>query len=103
MSNECMSLPPVAVVPVDDAFGEIVNYAVRYALGRRAYAASATAQYVQGLAPHLDERTLRVIEKDIASQRDLGDSCDEEAWLRLLAVVRKELKWRDFKAGDRRA
>jgi len=94
MSNECMSLPTWGVVPIDDHFGEIINYAVRYALGRRTYAAGSTASYVERLVPQLNDLTLRVIENDIASKRNLGDSWDEEAWFRLLAIVRKERKER---------
>lgn len=99
MSKDCASLPTWGVVPIDDHFGEIINYAVRYALGRRTYAASSTAAYVAILVPQLNDLTLRVLENDIASKRDLGDSCDEEAWHRLLTIVRKERKERKA-AGD---
>lgn len=101
MSKDCMSLPPVGIVPIDHAFCEMINYAVRYALGRRTYAASSTANYVAYIVPQLNDLTLRVMETDIASKRDLGDSWDEEAWLRLLAIIRKERKQR--KAGGANA
>ena len=94
MSKDCASLPTWGVVPIDDNFGEVINYAVRYALGRRTYAAGSTAAYVERLVPQLNDITLRVLETDIASKRDLGDSCDEEAWLRLLAIIRRERKER---------
>lgn len=94
MSKDCMSTPPVPLVPVDDAFCEMLTFAVRYSLGRRTYAAGSTAAYVERLVPQLNDITLRVLEADIASKRDLGDSCDEEAWLRLLTIIRKERKER---------
>lgn len=94
MSKDCASLPTWGVVPIDDNFGEVINYAVRYSLGRRTYAAGSTAAYVERLVPQLNDITLRVLETDIASKRDLGDSCDEEAWFRLLAIIRREQKER---------
>lgn len=103
MSNECTSLPMRGVVLIDDNFCEAINYAVRYALGRRTYAASSMAKYVESLVPGLNDLTLRVLETDIASKRDLGDSWDEEAWSRLLTIIRKERRDRRTKAGDRRA
>lgn len=94
MSKDCMSIPPVPLVPVDDAFFEMLTFAVRYALGRRTYAAGDTARYVEQHISYLDIATLSVIESDIAGSRSLGDPCDEEAWRRCLALVRKEKKRR---------
>lgn len=94
MSRDCMSTPPVPLVPLDDAFCEMLTFAVRYSLGRRTYAAGDTARYVEKHISYLDIATLSVIERDIASGRSLGDSCDEEAWMRCLALIRKEKKRR---------
>lgn len=97
MSNECMSVPPVAVVPVDDDLSEMLVFAARYAIGRRTYAAADTARYIERVLKHLNSNDLRVMEIEISGARTLGDTCDEEAWLRLLALIRKELKDRKTK------
>ena len=94
MSRDCMSIPLVPVVPVDDAFCEMLSFAVRYSLGRRTYATADTARYVERHISYLDIATLVVIERDIAGCRSLGDPCDEEEWMRCLALIRKEKKRR---------
>ena len=45
-------------VPVDDMFCEMMNWAARYAIGRRTYAASDTANYILRLVDCLDDKTL---------------------------------------------
>lgn len=91
-------IPTLDVVPVDNTFGEIMNWAVRYALGRRTYAVGDTVHYVLPLVPKLSDLTLWVIERDIL-ERDkieggLGDACDERQWRRLLEKVSEELMLR---------
>ena len=83
-------------VPVDDNLGEIINWAVRYALGRRTYAVLDTCRYVQPLIPYLNNRTLWCISRDIIQQEPLGygDICDEEQWMELLKDVDEEIKSR---------
>lgn len=82
-------------VLVDDNLGEMLNYAVRYTLGRMSYAPHDVIAYCRPLLPNLSEKTLWVMEKDItAAARDemLGDkTIDAPAWLVFLKDVQKEL------------
>ena len=79
-------------VPIDGMFCEMMNFAVRYALGRRTYAASDTASYVLHLVPKLDDKTLTVIAQDIRERGDdLGDECDAVWWWRLLDAAVAEM------------
>lgn len=89
--------PAVDAVPIDEMFCEMMNWAVRYALGRRTYAASDTASYVLHLVPKLDDKTLTVIAQDIRERGDnLGDECDAFWWRKLLdAVVAEMIRRKD--------
>lgn len=83
-------------VPVDDSLGEMLNWAVRYSLGRRTYAVMDTVRYVIPLIPNLNNRTLWCIVRDIQEQDKFGygDECDKEYWMMLLDAVNKELAGR---------
>ena len=83
----------------DKDFGLIVNSAVRYACGRRTYIVGVVCNYVKRHINDLDEHDLENIILSIESKRDmeyvdepLGDQCDEEKWLSLLDLVKKELE-----------
>ena len=83
-------------VPVNERLGEMLNYAVRYAIGRRTYAPHDVVKYVEPLVPDLDKVTLRVMQYDIAAEYGkpggLGDdNIDAPDWLRLLGKIRAEL------------
>lgn len=82
------------VVPVDDMFCEMMNWAARYAIGRRTYAASDTANYILRLVDKLDDKTLNCLKNDIEKASSLGDDCDKKEWLKLLDAVNKELERR---------
>lgn len=89
-------------VPVDEHLGEMLNYALRYAIGRRTYAAHDVVQYVEPLVPDLDKVTLRVMQYDIVAEQvkpgGLGDdNIDAPDWLRLLGKIRAELERRKTK------
>lgn len=86
-------------VPVDERLGEMLNYAVRYAIGRCTYAPHDVVKYVEPLVPDLDKGTLRVMQYDIAAEQvkpgGLGDdNIDAPDWLRLLGKIRAELERR---------
>lgn len=83
-------------VPVDDNFGMMLNWAVRYSLGRMTYAVSSTCQYIKPLVTQLNDKTLCVMHDDIVRQEKFGygHDCDKENWLNLLAVLRAEMKRR---------
>lgn len=81
-------------VPVDDMFCEMMNWAVRYALGRRTYAASDTAGYMMRVLKLLDDQTIYVMLRDIEwneSHELLGDECDAVEWMKLKESIQKEI------------
>ena len=88
----------IDTVKIDSTFCEMMNYAVRYACGRRTYAAIDTASYVYNLADKLDTQTLSVMLRDIEEQGEisLGDGIDTRAWIRLIAKINKVLEKRGF-------
>lgn len=82
------------IIFVDDQFCEMMNYAVRYALGRRTYAVSSVCRYVNDLIDVLDDQTIYVMIQDIKSQRKyggLGMEMDEECWDKLQQKLQLEL------------
>ena len=93
VENEIVNKVP-KVVPVDEMFCEMMNWAARYAIGRRTYAASDTARYILHLVEYLDDRTLNCLQSDIKHASSLGDDCDKEEWLKLLYAVEDELSRR---------
>ena len=70
-------------VPVDDMFCEMMNWAVRYSLGRRTYAVSDTIYYITKLIPFLTDKTIYSMIRDIESKEpdNLGDHMDTYAWI----------------------
>lgn len=80
-------------VPVNDNLGEMLNWAVRYALGRRTYAVMSTCEYIKPLIKDLSDRTLYCMSRDIKEQekKGYGDQCDVDNWLELLGLVDEEL------------
>ena len=90
-----MSKPTIEVD--DDRFGEMLNYSVRYALGRMSYAVSDTVSFVMPLIPYLTTRTIYCMHKDIKEQAEmnlLGMDCDKADWMKLYEAIGKELKRR---------
>ena len=84
-------------VPVDDMFCEMMNWAVRYALGRRTYAVSDTAGYMIRIMKVLDDKTIHVMLRDINEHEkfdDLGDECDVSKWMKLKEAIQKEMERR---------
>lgn len=84
-------------VPADDMFCEMMNWAVRYALGRRTYAASDTAGYMMRVLKLLDDQTVYVMLRDIEEQEkigNLGHECDAAEWMKLKEAIQKEIERR---------
>jgi hypothetical protein len=92
--EDVLKAPAVDAVEVDDNLGEMLNWAVRYSLGRMTYAVNDTVSYVLPLIPKLDRRTLSVMQRDIEIAPEYGHDCDEADWMRLLHAIREELKRR---------
>lgn len=82
-------------VPVCEDFGLMLNWALRYTLGRETYAPHSVMVYCKPLLPHLSERTLEVMREDIeeaAKSNSLGDPrIDAPKWLEFLDVIKAEL------------
>lgn len=90
----------IAMTPIDDLFGEMMNWAVRYALGRRTYAVSDTCGYISPIISKLDDRTICCMQRDIKDQKDYGDACDCAAWMRLKEKLDLEIKSRGLREWD---
>ena len=86
-------------VPIDDDFGMMLNWAVRYSCGRQSYAPHATIYYIRPLIPYLSDKTLTCMANDIKDHRDkpemwggLGDEkVDAPVWLKFLDEIINEL------------
>lgn len=84
----------VTTVAVDSSFGEMMNWAVRYSLGRQTYAVSDTVSYIKPLVVALDDRTICCMQRDIVEQERLGGygmDCDKKQWMSLLEVLEREI------------
>lgn len=83
--------------PSDERFCEMLNSALRYALGRKSYIVQDNADYIRPLIPYLDNRTLYIMERDItdaAEANGLGMKIDEETWTDLWKDIVKEIEKR---------
>lgn len=90
-------LKRIDMVPVDDMFCEMMNWAVRYALGRKTYAVSDTVGYVLRVLKLLDYQTIYVMLRDIEEQErigNLGHDCDAAEWMKLKEAIQKEIERR---------
>jgi len=92
-----LSMPAPATVLVDKDFGEMLNWAIRYSLGRCTYAAADTANYVLRHVSLLDTHTLWAAREDIRKAPTLGHEMDACHWRRLLDAIEEELRERDLR------
>lgn len=80
----------------DDNFGAVLNCAVRYSIGRMTYMPHLVQSYIRPLLPYLSNKTLYVMERDIAEAGSYGDPhIDEPDWMRFLSEVRNARKARE--------
>lgn len=86
-------------VPICENFGLMLNWALRYTLGRETYAPHSVMVYCKPLLPHLSERTLEVMREDIeeaAKSNSLGNPrIDAPKWLEFLDAIKTELAERN--------
>lgn len=88
-------------IPIDDNFEDVLICAVRYALGRQTYITGTVSEYVIRLLPHLSDRAITVIMRDIGKADDLGDTnIDVPNWNRLACRCREEFERRKKNASD---
>ena len=89
----------------DDNFGAVLNWAVRYCLGRMTYAPSMTVEFITPLLPYLNDRTLWCFDSDIEERKrhreSFGMECDEEMWMRFWGAVIAERERRKENEGQR--
>lgn len=77
----------------DDYFGAVLNCAVRYCLGRETYMPGLVQDFIRPLLPHLSNKTLFVMERDIREAGGYGHpQIDEPGWMRFLADVQKAME-----------
>ncbi len=78
----------------DDDFGAVLNWAVRYCMGRMSYAPDMTIRFITPLLPYLNDKTLWCFDEDIAERkkdgRSFGMDFDEERWMRFWEAVKAE-------------
>lgn len=74
-------------------YENMIISAVRYALGRMTYIVNLTVNYVlKDIEENkLSKYCLRIMKKDIESEKHLGMECDKKDWKRLLDRIEKEL------------
>lgn len=84
--------------PRRDDFGMIINWAVRYCLGRATYAPSSTVEFATPLIPYLSNKTLWCIDRDIEDRKRGGGSFgmdfDEKMWMLFWDRVKEEIERR---------
>lgn len=87
---------------VDNHFCEMMNFALRYAIGRNTYASSDTANYIYDIVSLIDNKTLSVMLRDIEEQEkiSIGDEIDEKGWIRLKEKIKKILEKRGVNNAD---
>lgn len=70
----------------------VISSAVRYALGRRSYVVSETAQTVMNVWEALPETTRAVIVRDVKDEiaHPGGMDMDTQTWLDLLAWIEEQ-------------
>ena len=89
------------MIVIDEDFELILTCAVRYACGRRTYMPSTVIRYIAPLLPQLSERTLTVLERDIANAGKFGgygdEYIDKPLWMEFLECVRAEIGKRRMK------
>lgn len=90
----------------DDDFGAMLNWAVRYCLGRMSYAPGMTIGFITPLLPYLSKKTLWCFDRDIEERKrngwGFGMDFDEKAWMKFWDNVKIEIGKRetDEKSGS---
>lgn len=86
----------------DEDFGTILNCAVRYSIGRQTYMPKLVMDFIKPLLPHLTDRTIYCLEKDITGYySDYSDkTIVDPDWTRFLYAVRCEREKRKQNKED---
>ena len=92
----------------DPDFGEIMCYAVRYAIGRMTYAPFSVCQYIRPIVSVMDGKALANIAREIDEHENRADyglghpQIDAPQWTALRDAIREELKRREKADGQTR-
>ena len=91
------------LVEIDEDFCAILVCAIRYCLGRQTYMPSLVIDFIRPLLPHLDDKTLSIIENDIRNAESYGsEKIDKPIWVRFLSEVEEEICRRKEKRTRRK-
>ena len=72
--------------------GVILICAIRYCLGRQTYMPILVIDFIRPMLPHLDNKTLSIIENDIRNAESYGnEKIDKPIWLQFLSEVEEEI------------
>lgn len=75
-----------------EAFGFVLNCAVRYACGRQTYAPSIVMGYIESVLPEITDKELLLMEKYIRERDYYGDEkIDKPDWLDFLDTLQAEI------------
>ena len=79
----------------DEDFGEIVNAAIRYSIGRHTYIPGLVHEFVIRNIGALNDKTLSIIVSDIGREFKMHPELDySETWLSLKSAIQEELSSR---------
>ena len=79
----------------DDNLGAIFNCAIRYCIGRRTYMPKLVTDFITPLLPHLSNKALGCMERDLLDAAYFGDeSIDTPIWMMFNANVEYEVRRR---------
>lgn len=88
------------IEPNNADFGAVLNCAVRYAIGRQTYMPKIVADFIKPLIPYVDDKTLYVLDQDIAEAEYTGgygdEIIDKPVWMELHELVKKETAKRNI-------
>lgn len=92
-----MPKPKVPRIPANSAdLGSVFICAVRYCLGRATYMPHLVIDFITPYVPHLENRTLSVLIRDIRDAKSYGMDCDKTAWTAFLKRLEEEAKNREM-------
>lgn len=83
-------------VPIDDDFNEMLEFALRYAIGRQSYAPMDVIHYIKPKLKYLLHNTLHIMFQDIdeeleRNKRMQWEMAYKKEWMELREAIRQEI------------
>jgi hypothetical protein len=83
-------------VPIDDDFNEMLEFALRYAIGRKTYAPVDVINYIKTKLKYLLHNTLHIMVQDIdeeleRNKRMQWEMAYKQEWMELREAIRQEI------------